>query len=68
MNVIQTLKAERDRKENELEKLDQAITLLSHLNGHERKRRTPSGWTPQMRKAAAARMRKMWKAGKIKPN
>ena len=72
--LLQSLRQERDKKESELARLDQAISVLSGLNGHSNGvrlrvrdvRRMGSGWTPAMRRAAAARMKRMWKTGRIK--
>lgn len=70
--LLQSLRQERAKKESELEKLDQAISVLSRLDGHMngvrprvRNVRRARRWTPAMRRAAAARMKKMWKTGKM---
>lgn len=71
--LLQSLRQERDQKEQELEKLDQAISVLSRLNGRSNGvrprvgsvRRARRAWTPAMRRAAAKRMKLMWKSGKM---
>lgn len=71
--LLQSLRQERAKKASELERLEQAISVLSRLNGHSNgvrprvsKVRRTRRWTPAMRRAAAKRMRLMWKSGKMK--
>jgi len=71
--LLQSLRQERNRKEQELKKLEQAISVLSRMTGQSDgirprgvRRVRRRAWTPAMRRAAAARMRKMWKEGRIK--
>ena len=71
--LLQSLRQERAKKASELEKLEEAISVLSRLNGHSNGvrprvgsvRRARRAWTPAMRRAAAKRMKLMWKSGKM---
>lgn len=71
MNVVTELKKERDRLEIELERLDQALVLLGtralrgRMNGRVKIKKARR-WSAASRRRQAARMRKMWKEGKIK--